>query len=33
MLLKLHLGLELQIAITWKTVRSALYELVKSIFS
>ena len=33
MLLKLNLGLELQIAITWKAVISALCEFVKSIFS
>lgn len=31
MLLKLNFGFEFQIAITWKTVRSALCELVKSI--
>ena len=33
MLLKLYFGFEFQIAITLKAVRSALRELVKSIFS
>ena len=33
MILRIHFGLDFQIAITWKAVRSALCELVKSIFS
>ena len=33
MLLKVYFGFEFQIAIAWKAVRSALHELVKSIFS